>query len=38
MICMETAVTDQQTLDAEIAAIKQVIARLEHSQQNELPE
>ncbi|MCL6276258.1 SgcJ/EcaC family oxidoreductase [Streptomyces albidoflavus] len=38
MICMETTVTDQQTLDAEIAAIKQVIARLEHSQQNELPE
>ncbi|KOG69934.1 EcaC [Streptomyces rimosus subsp. rimosus] len=38
MIGMETTVTDQQTQEAEIVAIKQVFATLEHSQQNELPE
>ena len=38
MIGMETTVIDQQTQQAEIEAIKQVIATLEHSQQNELPE
>ncbi|WP_211301586.1 SgcJ/EcaC family oxidoreductase [Murinocardiopsis flavida] len=35
---METTVIDQQTQEAEIEAIKQVIATLEHSQQNESPE
>ncbi|GAA2812081.1 SgcJ/EcaC family oxidoreductase [Kitasatospora aburaviensis] len=35
---METTVIDQQTQETEIEAIKQVIARLEHSQRNELPE
>ncbi|MFI9581560.1 SgcJ/EcaC family oxidoreductase [Streptomyces sp. NPDC052236] len=35
---MDMAVMDQQTREAEIEAIKQVIANLEHSQQNELPE
>lgn len=38
MIGMETTVADQQTQEAEIAEIKQVIARLERAQQNELPE
>ncbi|MFJ3791387.1 SgcJ/EcaC family oxidoreductase [Kitasatospora sp. NPDC090091] len=38
MVAMETTVIDQQAQEAEIEAIKQVIARLEHSQQNELPE
>lgn len=35
---METTFLDPQTQEAEIEEIKQVIARLEHSQQNELPE
>nr|MDT0516219.1 SgcJ/EcaC family oxidoreductase [Streptomyces sp. DSM 41633] len=35
---METTTIDQQTQEAEIEAIKQVIAKLEHSQENELPE
>ncbi|MFG2138227.1 SgcJ/EcaC family oxidoreductase [Streptomyces sp. NPDC048650] len=35
---METTVMDEQTQETEIEAIKQVIATLEHSQQNELPE
>lgn len=38
MIGMETTTIDQQTQEAEIEAIKQVIAKLEHSQENELPE
>ncbi|WP_312847383.1 MULTISPECIES: SgcJ/EcaC family oxidoreductase [Streptomyces] len=35
---METTAMDEQTCEAEIEAIRKVIARLEHAQQNELPE
>ncbi|WP_328843592.1 SgcJ/EcaC family oxidoreductase [Streptomyces sp. NBC_00258] len=35
---METTVMDQQTREAETEAIKQVIATIQHSQQNELPD
>ncbi|MGE7391768.1 SgcJ/EcaC family oxidoreductase [Streptomyces sp. NPDC004126] len=35
---MDTMNFDQQAQESEISAIKQVIATLEHSQQNELPE
>ncbi|MFD5184553.1 SgcJ/EcaC family oxidoreductase [Streptomyces sp. NPDC058372] len=35
---MNTTVIDGQAQDAEIVAIKKVIATLEHSQQNELPD
>ncbi|WP_260695683.1 SgcJ/EcaC family oxidoreductase [Streptomyces sp. IB201691-2A2] len=35
---METTVMDQQTQEAETEAIKQVIATIQHSQQNELPD
>jgi uncharacterized protein (TIGR02246 family) len=38
LICMDMTVIDGQTQEAEIEAIKQVIATLEHSQQNELPD
>lgn len=38
LIGMDMAVMDQQTRETEIEAIKQVIANLEHSQQNELAE
>ncbi|MGE7387033.1 SgcJ/EcaC family oxidoreductase [Streptomyces sp. NPDC004126] len=38
MVGMETTQMDQWTRAAEIEAIRKVIARLEHSQQNELPE
>jgi uncharacterized protein (TIGR02246 family) len=38
LICMDMTVVDGQTQEAEIEAIKQVIATLEHSQQNELPD
>jgi uncharacterized protein (TIGR02246 family) len=35
---MDAAVIDEQTRDLEIAAIEQVVASLEHAQQNELPD
>ncbi|MFG2827282.1 SgcJ/EcaC family oxidoreductase [Streptomyces sp. NPDC048434] len=35
---MDTTVSDDQVQEAEIEAIKQVIATLEHCQQNELPD
>ncbi|MCT4355642.1 SgcJ/EcaC family oxidoreductase [Streptomyces sp. Je 1-79] len=35
---METTLIDQQTRETETEAIKRVIAAMEHSQQNELPE
>ncbi len=38
MIGMETTTIDQPTREPETEAIKQVIATLEHSQRNELPE
>lgn len=38
LISMETTVMDQQTREAETEAIKQVIATIQHSQQNELPD
>ncbi|TRO58992.1 SgcJ/EcaC family oxidoreductase [Streptomyces sp. IB201691-2A2] len=38
LISMETTVMDQQTQEAETEAIKQVIATIQHSQQNELPD
>ncbi|MEV0223989.1 SgcJ/EcaC family oxidoreductase [Streptomyces sp. NPDC050704] len=38
MIGMEPTAVDQETQQAEIEAIKQVIAALEHAQQKELPE
>jgi uncharacterized protein (TIGR02246 family) len=38
LIGMETTVMDHQTQEAETQAIKQVIATIQHSQQNELPD
>ncbi|MFH8487782.1 SgcJ/EcaC family oxidoreductase [Streptomyces longisporoflavus] len=38
LVAVNTTVIDEQTQEAEIAAIKQVIATLEHSQQHELPD
>jgi uncharacterized protein (TIGR02246 family) len=38
LVRMDMTVVDGQTQEAEIEAIKQVIATLEHSQQNELPD
>lgn len=38
MACMKTTDIDERTREAEIEAIKQVIATLDHSQQNELPD
>jgi uncharacterized protein (TIGR02246 family) len=38
LISMETTVMDHQTQEAETQAIKQVIATIQHSQQNELPD
>jgi len=35
---MDAPVIDEQTRDLEIAAIEQVVASLEHAQQNELPD
>ncbi|MFB9721281.1 SgcJ/EcaC family oxidoreductase [Planobispora longispora] len=35
---MNTTLIDEQTREAEIEAIKQVVASVEHSQQNELPD
>lgn len=38
MILMSTAIIDEKAHEAEIAAIKQVVAAVEHSQNNELPD
>ncbi|MDQ0946935.1 uncharacterized protein (TIGR02246 family) [Streptomyces phaeochromogenes] len=38
LISMETTAMDQQTQETETEAIKQVIATVQHSQQNELPD
>ena len=38
MILMSTTIIDEQAHEAEIAAIKQVVAVVEHSQNNELPD